>query len=121
MPILDHINIHTRDAARMIAFLSVVLDAKEGYRPPFPHPGHWLYLDGRPLIHIDVVERESDFPQGLYNHVAFGVFDAEAARSRSEACGYPLHFAEIPGAGIGQIFVTGPEGIKIEIQFRQAS
>jgi catechol 2,3-dioxygenase-like lactoylglutathione lyase family enzyme len=118
---LDHVNIHTRDPARMIAFLAAVLDAKEGFRPPFPNPGHWLYLDGQPVIHLDVVDRDADFSKGLCDHIAFGVYEAATAEQRARASGFPLHFAGIPGADIGQIFVTGPEGLKIEIQFRRGA
>lgn len=121
MPRIDHVNIHARDPARMVAFLSALLGAEEGFRPPFRHPGHWLYLDGKPAIHIDIVDRQEDPPKGLVDHLAFGIYAEDEARKRAEATGFPMHFAEIPGAGIGQIFVTGPEGIKIEVQFRHGS
>ncbi len=71
MPRLDHVNIHTRDAARMIDFFKTLLGVQEGERPPFDTPGHWLYLEGHPAIHLTVVEREADFPQGMLNHAAF--------------------------------------------------
>ena len=121
MPQIDHVNIHTRDPPRMIAFLTALLGAEEGFRPPFQHPGHWLYLDGKPVIHIDIVERDDDPAKGLVDHLAFGIYPRTRRGKRAEATGCPMVFAEIPGAGIGQIFVTGPEGIKIEVQFRQRS
>jgi catechol 2,3-dioxygenase-like lactoylglutathione lyase family enzyme len=40
MPRLDHVTIETRDAPGMIGFLEAVLGVREGYRPPFPSPGH---------------------------------------------------------------------------------
>ena len=57
---LDHINIHTRDAAKMREFLSSLLGIKEGFRPPFSNPGHWLYFDGEEhaAIHLDAVEED---------------------------------------------------------------
>ena len=55
MPRLDHVTIETRDAPGMIGFLEAVLGVREGYRPPFPSPGHWLYLDDRPVIHLAAV------------------------------------------------------------------
>lgn len=119
MPRLDHINIQARDMAAMVAFLETLLGAKEGFRPPFRNPGHWLYLDGQPVIHIDLPARDSDFPQGLVNHIAFGVYGRDEAMARAERTGCPIHHAEIPGSGIGQLFVTGPEGIRVEVQYRQ--
>ncbi|MDE1156169.1 MAG: hypothetical protein PW735_10625 [Acidobacteriaceae bacterium] len=61
MPRLDHVNIHTRDAPAMLGFLKTMLGAEEGFRPPFDVPGHWLYLDGHPAIHLNIVEREKTF------------------------------------------------------------
>lgn len=119
MPRLDHVNIHVVDGPRMVRFLEQVLEAREGFRPPFDFPGHWVYLDEQPVIHLTVVERTADFPQGMINHVAFGVYGFEPARARVEASGYPWQLAGIPGTPIGQIFVTGPEGLLVEIQYRR--
>lgn len=119
MPRLDHVNIHVVDGPRMVRFLEQVLEAREGFRPPFDFPGHWVYLDEQPVIHLTVVERSTDFPPGMINHVAFGVYEFEAARARVEASGYPWQLAGIPGTPIGQIFVTGPEGLLVEIQYRR--
>ncbi|MGO7200096.1 glyoxalase, partial [Rhizobium ruizarguesonis] len=62
MPRLDHVTIETRDAPGMIGFLETVLGVSEGYRPPFASPGHWLYLDERPVIHLSLTSRSTDFP-----------------------------------------------------------
>ena len=68
MPSLDHVNIHTRDAAATISFLKAVLNAEEGFRPPFDVPGHWLYIDGHPAIHLNVVERDLLAEDGVIRH-----------------------------------------------------
>lgn len=117
MPKLDHINIQVRDGGRMVAFLEQVLAAKEGFRPPFGRPGHWVYVDDVPAIHIDVVERDADFGAGIVNHAAFGVYDHDDALKRIEASGYPYRVTGIPGTAIGQFFVNGPEGLLVEVQF----
>lgn len=116
---LDHINIHVVDGPRMVAFFEQVLGAKEGFRPPFGSPGHWVYVDEVPAIHMDVVTRDADFPQGMVNHVAFGIYDHDDAKARIEASGYPYKLAGIPGTAIGQFFVSGPEGLLLEVQFRR--
>ena len=120
MPKLDHINIHVQDGPRMVRFLETVLDAEEGFRPPFGNPGHWVYVDGVPAIHIDVVQRDGDFPPGLVNHMAFGIYDFDETKRRIESTGYEYKLAGIPGTEIGQFFVRGPEGIWLEIQFKRA-
>jgi catechol 2,3-dioxygenase-like lactoylglutathione lyase family enzyme len=118
MPGLDHVNLTVVDGPRMVRFLEQVLDAREGFRPDFGFPGHWIYLDDKPVIHLNVVERAGDFPEGIVNHIAFGVYESEEAKSRVEASGYPWKLGGIPGTPIGQIFVTGPEGLVVEIQYR---
>lgn len=116
---LDHVNIHVVDGPRMVRFLERVLEAKEGFRPPFDFPGHWVYLDDKPALHLTVVQRSGGFPAGMINHVAFGVYDFDEAKARVEAAGYPWKLAGIPGTPVGQIFVTGPEGLLVEIQYRR--
>jgi catechol 2,3-dioxygenase-like lactoylglutathione lyase family enzyme len=119
MPRLDHVNILTRDAMTMIGFLETVLGVKRGYRPSFSIPGHWLYLDGQPAIHLDIVERDDSFPPGMVNHCAFGLYDYEAALHRIRSTGYPYECRDIPDTDLGQVFVYGPEGLKIELQYKR--
>ncbi len=119
MPRLDHVNIEVVDGPRMVRFLEAVLGAEEGFRPPFGFPGHWVYLDGHPLIHLNIVKRAEDFPVGMINHVAFGVYDFEEMQARIEATGYRYRLAGIPATGIGQFFVEGPEGLLLEVQYRR--
>lgn len=114
---LDHVNIHARDAEGMISFLTTVLEVEEGYRPQFPNPGHWLYLGDQPVIHIDVVNHDEDFPVGMFNHVAFALYDFAPAVERIKATGFRHEYRDIPGTDLGQIFVYGPEGVKIELQY----
>jgi catechol 2,3-dioxygenase-like lactoylglutathione lyase family enzyme len=115
MPRLDHVNILARDGKAMVAFLTTVLDAREGFRPAFNLPGHWLYLDGIPAIHVNYRESADPTP-GFVDHIAFGVFDAEPLEARIKASGYRYEKGDgIPG-GVGQFFVFGPEGVKIELQ-----
>lgn len=117
MPRLDHIHIHAVDGPAMVRFLEMVLDAREGFRPPFDFPGHWVYLEDDPAIHISIVD--SGQGMGKVSHVAFGVYDEAEALLRIEASGFPYRVTSIPGTGIGQFFVEGPEGLVVEVQFRR--
>ena len=51
---LDHVTIRTRDLQATRSFFLTVFDLKEGKRPLAIRriPGHWLYSEGRPLVHI---------------------------------------------------------------------
>lgn len=113
---IDHVNLHARDPQAMVAFLEAALGASEGERPPFPHPGHWVYLEGRPLFHID--HARGDERAGSVDHIAIGVFDLDAIIARVDAAGLGYRLAGIPG-GVGQVFVEGPEGLKLELQFHR--
>ena len=117
---LDHIHLHVVDGARMVRFLETVLEAKEGFRPPFEFPGHWVYVEDKPAIHISIVApRDGDLPRGLIGHVAVGVDDYETTRSRIQSTGFPWRLAGIPDTDIGQFFVDGPEGLLLEVQYRR--
>lgn len=114
---LDHVHLHVTDGPRMVRFLETVLEAKEGERPPFDFPGHWVYVEDKPAIHISIVEPHDDPPRGIIGHVAFGVYDFEATKARIESTGYPWRLAGIPGTPIGQFFVDGPDGLLLEVQY----
>src|SRR5260370_33121713 len=51
---LDHVTIRTRDLQATRSFLLSVCDLEEGERPRAIQriPGHWLYSEGHPLVHI---------------------------------------------------------------------
>src|SRR5712664_4897798 len=51
---LDHVTIRTRDLQATRSFFLKVFDLKEGERPLAIQriPGHWLYSNGHPLVHI---------------------------------------------------------------------
>ena len=116
MPRLDHVNILARDAKAMVAFLTTVLDAREGFRPAFNLPGHWLYLDGIPAIHVNYRDSTDPAP-GFVDHIAFGVFEIEPLEARIKASGYRYEKGDGIPNSVGQYFVHGPEGVKIELQY----
>ena len=118
--LLDHVNIHVEDLAGARAFLVALLGVEVGWRPSFPVPGDWLYLEGRPVIHTWLKSE----PRGLgwVDHVAFGPCgDPDAQRARLQGLGFPFREAALIDTDITQFFVSGPEGLKIELQCRKAA
>jgi catechol 2,3-dioxygenase-like lactoylglutathione lyase family enzyme len=113
---LDHINIHAENLEATRDFLLAVLPLVQGFRPPFDFPGYWLYLDGRPLIHMQ--NRNSGAVTGgqWIDHLAFAPFDFEAEKARLDRLGLTYTIGGIPGTGIRQLFVAGPERLKLELQ-----
>jgi catechol 2,3-dioxygenase-like lactoylglutathione lyase family enzyme len=51
---LDHVTIRTLDLQGTRSFFLTVFELEEGERPLAIRriPGHWLYSEGRPLVHI---------------------------------------------------------------------
>jgi hypothetical protein len=54
--------------------------------------------------------------RGWIDHVAFAPFDFDVERRRLDAGGFTYTASGIPGTGIRQLFVFGPEGLKLELQ-----
>lgn len=114
---LDHVNITTQDLEGTIAFYREVLGLEPGERPPFPFPGAWLYAGGRPVVHLGV-RPASGGSTGAVDHVAFAASGFEAFRRRLEERGIPYSTAVVPGTDMRQIFLRDPNGVKIELNFR---
>jgi catechol 2,3-dioxygenase-like lactoylglutathione lyase family enzyme len=114
---LDHINILATDLDAVRDFLLAVLeDLEEGWRPPFDFAGYWLYLGQQPVIHLKQRAAGAEAGGGFVDHLAFSPFDFHAERKRLATLGYPVVEGAIPDTGIQQLFVSGPEGLKLELQ-----
>ena len=113
---LDHINIHADDLDAARDFLLAALPGlTQGPRPPFDFKGYWLYLGDKPIIHMQT-RAAGMGGRGWIDHLAFGPFDFDTERDRLEESGFTYTVSAIPGTGIRQIFVLGPEGLKLELQ-----
>jgi catechol 2,3-dioxygenase-like lactoylglutathione lyase family enzyme len=113
---LNHINIHAEDLEAARDFLLAVLpNLKQGFRPPFDFNGYWLYLGDQPVIHMQN-RGEGMGGRGWIDHLAFAPFDFETEKARLDAGGFRYTTGGIPGTGIRQLFVFGPEGLKLELQ-----
>jgi len=119
---VHHVNIgcRPRDLPAIEKFYGSILGLTVGYRPDFPNPGVWLYLENHPLIHV-VVRFADDWPgsdekRSSWDHVAFDVTGVDEYRRRLVQ--YGAHFDEqnVPDAGF-QLFVRDPVGNKLELNF----
>lgn len=117
MPVkLDHINVRCSDLDATRRFLEDVIGLTVGKRPSFTFPGYWMYDDaGRAVVHLIELGRDPG-PSGAVDHVAFYFEDLPAQLARMEAQGIACAFREIPGYGLKQGFIEGPDGLKYEIQ-----
>lgn len=126
---LIHLLVLAADMPAMRDFFVDVIGLEDGPRPPFPFPGHWLYSEGKALIHLaqsdDDVERAAYLGiavrggTGPIDHLALtgAAPDALMARLRRANANYTVR--HVPAEDHIQIFVLGPEGVKVEMLFPQ--
>lgn len=124
---MNHILVLSDDMTAMRDFFVDAIGLEDGPRPPFPFPGHWLYSEGEPLIHL--AARGEDGRRAAYlgmargtgsgavDHVAFSGLDLADTQSRLDRAGSRYTVRRVPADGHTQLFVEGPEGLKIELLF----
>ncbi|BBB30392.1 VOC family protein [Neptunomonas japonica] len=132
----DHILLRTQDLDRMIQFFTEILKLEEGTRPAFSFPGAWLYSGNQPLIHLalsnEVLDssahkaqeqylgkRSATSQQGIVDHIAFQGDDYTSLISRLKGSTTAYFERSVPVSSEHQFFVTGPEGLLLEILFNQ--
>ena len=117
---LDHFTIRCNDLAQSRAFYVEVLGLKDGERPPFPFPGAWLYLDGRPVVHLVGGSHAERSPStGSLDHVAFAGEDIATTRKRINERAIAFEERAVPGTKITQLFLKDPDGVQIELNFAE--
>ena len=125
---LDHFNIRAKDLSAMRDFFVDVIGLTEGDRPNFTFSGHWLYAgDAGAVVHLVGADRERGYVPGhgeddragtgVVDHLAFRGTDAPALLARLDARGIDYRKRELPNGAAKQVFVSGPEGVVIEVVF----
>lgn len=119
---LDHVNVRTGRLEAMRKWYVDVLGMTDGWRPPFPFPGAWLYAGNDPIVHLVGVEstpgaHEDDI---RLEHFALQGDDLEALRARIKAAGQECREVRVPGTNLLQLNVYDPDGNHIHIDFRVA-
>ena len=122
----NHYTIRARDVDATKAFYVEVLGMRDGPRPSFENPGHWLYCGVTPVIHLfdasladvyvgNVVE--TTMGSGSVDHIAFAGDDYEGMRQRLEDKGVAYKVLKLPTLDVDQLFVEDPNGLTVEMQF----
>jgi len=120
---LDHVLVLTDDVDGTTRFYCDVLGFERGDRPPLPFPGHWLYLAGGACVHVaDRAAYEAHAasmglpPTGAaIDHVAFAAVDYDELAARLVTAGVDAVRNDVPEAAMRQIFLSDPNGIRIEL------
>lgn len=128
---MEHFLVLTDDIGATRDFYCEVLGLEEGVRPPLGFPGYWVYLGDTPVIHIAEWESYTDHSErlgipvtrragstGSFDHIAFNGSGTEDMRRKLDALGVPYSVNDVPAAGLVQLFLDDPNGVKIELNFR---
>lgn len=133
---LAHYAIRTTDLEASRRFYCDILGFREGFRPAFKFPGHWLYLGGDEkefgVVHLIGIDR--DAPEGLVeylgnkdeeslrgsgavDHIAFLASDLRAMRVTFDREGIAFRERTVPDLGLHQVFLEDPSGMTVELNF----
>ena len=104
-------------------FYGAVLGLEPGPRPDFSFPGHWLYLNGLPVVHIAGrlpagTPNATPGQTGRFDHLSFLGIDVAATEAHLHARGISFHGTPVPGFPLYQLFFHDPVGVKVELTFR---
>jgi catechol 2,3-dioxygenase-like lactoylglutathione lyase family enzyme len=123
---LDHLLVLTDDVEATKAFYCDGLGLEVGERPPLGFPGLWLYLDGVPCVHVAERGPFEEYAARLgwevrpapVDHVAFQAEDAADVEARLQAAGVDVVANPAPPPGLRQLFLTDPNGLRVEVNAR---
>ncbi|HUN26541.1 MAG TPA: VOC family protein [Steroidobacteraceae bacterium] len=133
MPLIkmEHYLVLTDDIERTKDFYCQALGMHVGLRPPLEFPGYWLYLGDTPCIHIAEWQTYTahSLRQGIpvsrrapgtgpFDHIAFNAENYDEVLERLERHGVRPGRNNVTGAALRQLFLTDPNGVKIEINVR---
>lgn len=120
---IDHFTIRARaeELPALHEFYTEVLGLTAGPRPDFAFAGYWMYLGGRPVVHIAALAEGGEAARpgqtGRFDHVSFRARGLAALRQRLQEKRVPFQEMAVPGMDLYQLFVFDPAGIKVEFTF----
>jgi len=122
---LDHVNLRTARLEVMRTFYVEVLGLEEGPRPPFGHPGAWLYAGPQAVVHLWLGSAADTEPPPVarepqLSHFAFTGDDERAFVARLDRAGVAFERHGLPGRDVVQIKVRDPDGNALHVDFRTA-
>ncbi|RLJ40972.1 hypothetical protein BCF46_3543 [Litoreibacter meonggei] len=120
---LDHITIRTRDLPGTRAFFLKVFDElEERERPKAIRriPGHWLYADDKPIVHlIGTRGYGRDNPPDAYDHVGIHLSGYSVFRAKLETLEIPYSRMDLTELDERRLFFRTPSGPLIEAVFHE--
>lgn len=118
--LLDHFTLRCTpdDLPRLLAFYQDTLGLVPGDRPAMPFPGHWLYSEGHPVVHLfGNLQQRTEGSTGALDHISFRSRGLAAMMQRLRE--RKVEFGEniLPDARVHQLFLFDPFGLKVELTY----
>ncbi len=116
---LGHVTVLSTDLPRTERFYCALLGLRVGPRPAIRMPGCWLYLGDQAVLHVlarQVAPSPGDAPP-VIDHFALDASDRAGFERRLQAAGQPFERRRLADSGIWQIFLTDPDGARVELSF----
>lgn len=124
MPVvgLNHFNLRAPRALleELRRFYVEAIGLEEGPRPPFRSRGHWLYAQGRDILHLTESgpdEARATHVATTFDHIALACTDADAMQARLRRHGIEFTVDAVPATSQAQVFLRDPAGNGIELNF----
>lgn len=120
---LDHITIRTRDLAGTKAFfLNVFNGLEERERPKAIQriPGHWLYADGKPIVHLIGSHGFGiDGAAEAFDHIGIHLEGYAAFRAKLDDLDISYSTMDLPELEERRLFFRTPSGPLLEAVFHE--
>jgi catechol 2,3-dioxygenase-like lactoylglutathione lyase family enzyme len=131
---LEHYLIQAADLEATKDWYVRVLGMRSGPHPDFGFPVHWLYIGERDVLHLTQggagvsanrlrylgQESEATRGSGVIDHVAFRATGLAETIAHLEREGVPFKERQVDDQGLYQLFLTDPNGVKVELNFAAA-
>lgn len=124
---LEHYTIQCVDLEGTRNFYRDVLGLTDGFRPKLGFAGYWLYCGDVPVVHL--LGADGALPEnrgaepggdtGALDHIAFRGHDAGVTIAKLKQNGLAFRENQIRDIGLHQVFVRDPNGIMVEMNFRE--
>ncbi len=114
---MNHFTIIARDLEETRRFYSDVIGLAEGFRPDLGFPGAWFYVGEQWVLHVVAGRAVPEPPAGVIDHMAFSATGLAATQTKLKALGLPHRLIRQPETLVWQIFLTDPNGAKVELDF----
>lgn len=134
MPIahIQHFLVAADDMAATRDWYRDVLGMEEGPHPDFGFPVHWMYTDGKDVVHIGPSAKHAGENQkrflgrtsqdtgsgtGALDHIAFHAHGLADTLAHLRRLGIAFSERRADNQSLYQLFMFDPNGIKVELNF----